>query len=104
MTGSSANRNSDVYLDFKSNPSLGDALADKAVGDKITLEMEVMIISKDDMGAACTIEPNSVIPDGYEKEEDPDEIGETTPVPQPPGALSVAPVTQAMYLRKKDGK
>lgn len=101
MTGTTANRNQDCFFDFKSNPSLGDALADKNPGDKFTVEMEVMVVSKDDKGMSVTIEPNSVVPSGYEKEEDPDKIGEMTPTVQPPGALSVAPVQQAMYLRKK---
>lgn len=110
MNGSSsATRNCDGYYDFKANPSLADALADVNVGDKIKVEQEIIVLSKDDKGIAFNVEPESVIPNGYEKEEpDPDDedpsVGEVTPTVQPPGALSVAPVQQAMYLRKKGGK
>lgn len=93
-------KNQDVYLDFQTNPSLADALGDANVGDTVKLEMEIMVKSKDDKGLSGVIQPNSVVPEGFEVEDD-EENGNTTPAPQPPGSLATEPVTQAMTLKKK---
>lgn len=95
-------KNGDIYLDFTTNPSLADAMGDANVGDKIKLELEIQVKSKDDKGISASIEPGSVVPDGYEKEEAGDDSIETMPPPQPPGAVTPPPpVIQAMNLRKK---
>lgn len=96
-------RNQDIFLDFTANPSLGDALSSYNVGDTCKLEIAVQIKSKDDKGISGVIQPDSIVPEGYEKEEGSDDAG-STPAPVPPGGLAVPPVTQVMQLRKKGEK
>lgn len=95
-------RNQDIYFAFDTNPSLADSLADKNPGDVFEVTLKVQVKSKDDKGLSGTIEPDSVVPEGYEPEEETeDSITDTTPPPQPPGSLVVPPITQVMNLRKK---
>lgn len=101
-------KNQDIYLDFQTNPSLAQALADANPGDEIKMELTVMVKSKDDKGLSGTIEPGSVVPDGYEPDPDdkedggsPDDDDTTANAPQPPGSLATPPVVSAMNLRKK---
>lgn len=96
-------RNQDIFLDFTTNPSLGDALKEYNVGDTCKLTVEVLIKSKDDKGISGVIQPDSIVPEGYEKEPGSDDAG-ATPAPVPPGGLAVPPVTQVMNLRKKGEK
>jgi hypothetical protein len=100
----SLNRNQDIYLDFVTDPSLAAAFNDYNPGDKCTFEVTIEIKSKDMKGLSGTIEPGSVTPEGYEREEPNNDSGVTTPAPQPPGSFATAPVTVAMNLRKKNGK
>lgn len=95
-------KNQDIFFNFTTNPSLADALADTNVGDTVKVELEVLVTSKDDKGISGTIQPDSVVPEGYEKEEPSDDNDDVpAPVPSPPGSLASAPVMQAMNLRKK---
>ena len=96
-------RTQDIYLDFTSNPSLAEALSGKQAGDKIKLELEVLVKGIDEKGISGEIEPGTIVPEGYEAEEPDEEGNQTTPAPPPPGALTVAPVTVAMGLKKKGG-
>lgn len=97
-------KNQDLYLDFISNPSLADALGDANPGDTIKLSLEILVKSKDDKGLSAAIQPDSVVPEGFEKEPTgPDDTGDITPAPEPPGSLATPPVVQAMKLRKKGG-
>lgn len=96
-------RNQSIFLDFTSNASLAQALADKNPGDKVTLEMVVTVKTKDDQGMTGDIDPGTVVPEGFEPEEP--EQGETT---DPTAGAdmqgtvpSMPPVMVAMGLKKK---
>ena len=95
-------RNQDLYLDFEANPALAEALANQNPGDKVKLELTVLIKSKDERGLSAVVEPGTIVPEGYEQEPGNDQ---DTPqrVPQPQaGTNAVMPVTVAMGLKKKD--
>lgn len=97
-------RNDSAFLDFKTNPSLADALGDVNVGDEFEAKVTFCLISKDSKGLSCSIE--KIIPDGFEEEE-PDEIDSAGTAPdtaQPPGYLGPAPVVTAMKLKRKGDK
>ena len=72
------------------------------IGSKVKLELEVLVKGNDAKGLSGVIEPDSVVPDGFEKV-DPDAVPPTTTAPEPSSAMATAPVTQAMNLRKKGG-
>jgi hypothetical protein len=95
------NRNDSAFLDFKSNPSLADALADVNVNDEFKCEVTFCLISKDSKGAACSIE--LCVPEGYEAEEpDTDDTAATAPnLSSAPGYLGPSTVVTAMKLKKK---
>lgn len=99
MTG---NDNQSAYFSFRTNPSLGDALADINPGDEFKVEVTLQCLSKDDKGISCDVVPGTVVPEGFVLEDNPtaDEI-QKTPSPEPPGSLSQQPITVLTSLRRK---
>ncbi len=98
-------RNLDIYLDFTADPDLASALSETPVGTKIKLEVEVLVTDLDAKGLTGTIEPGSIVPEGYKRVEGEDDQPSATPAPPPPGSLAVTPVVQVMNgLRKKGDK
>jgi hypothetical protein len=100
-----SDRNDDLFISFPKNPEVQTALADKNVGDTCKLELEIEIISRDSKGISATITPGSIVPEGYEQEDDEEDTGGnvTASANQPPGYLGpeTPPVISAMRLKRK---
>jgi len=96
--------NQDVYLDFTNNPTLADALSDANVGEKVKVEMVLLVKSKDDKGLSAAIDPGSVVPEGYEPVEGGDDNDGDEPAapPQPAaGSMQAQPVEVMQRIKKK---
>lgn len=94
--------NQSVYFSFRTNNSLADALSDINPGDKYTVKVELMCLSKDDAGISSDVVPGTIVPDGFELEDNPSggEV-QKTPAPEPPGSLAQTPIQVLSILRKK---
>ena len=75
------NPDNKVFLNWKDNPDLRDALAGKKAGDKCSVELTVTVDEVSEDGLTASIEDASV--DGYESEPAPEpaeEAPKATPV------------------------
>lgn len=94
--------NQSAFLDFRTNNSLADALSDVNPGDTFKVELELQCLDKTDTGMSCNIVPGTIVPEGFQLEDNPSggEV-QKTPAPEPPGSLAQTPIQVLSILRKK---
>jgi len=73
-----------LTLSFENNPGLAEAFGDKAVGDKVKLEIVGTVAMVDEAGAEVSVD--KAVPEGYEA------VEEAPPPGQGPPGVGTPPV------------